>query len=87
MTTSVRLLRRTCAFERQDVGIYDIYALLDEIAPAEATLFVSSNGFDAEGARRAGRTVCFIDRGGAGPALDPDLQVRSLAELAEQIAP
>jgi 2-haloacid dehalogenase len=64
-----------------------VYALLDEIAPAEATLFVSSNGFDAEGARRAGRTVCFIDRGGARPALDPDLQVRSLAELAERIAP
>ena len=25
MTTSVRLLRRTCAFERQDVGNYDTY--------------------------------------------------------------
>jgi hypothetical protein len=25
MTTSVRLHRRTCVFERQDVGIYDSY--------------------------------------------------------------
>jgi hypothetical protein len=25
MTTSVRLHRRTCVFERQDVGIYDRY--------------------------------------------------------------
>lgn len=75
----------------EDVRVYKpdprVYALLDDLAPAEATLFVSSNGFDAEGAKRSGRTVCFIDRGGARPALEPDMQVRSLAELAERIAP
>lgn len=62
-----------------------VYALLDAVAPADAALFVSSNGFDAEGAKRAGRTVCFVDRGGSAPGIAPDLQVRSLAELAEQI--
>jgi hypothetical protein len=57
-----------------------VYRLMDALAPAAATLFVSSNAFDAEGAKRNGRTVCFIDRGGATPGLDPDLRVRSLAE-------
>jgi 2-haloacid dehalogenase len=59
-----------------------VYGMLDELAPVAATLFVSSNGFDAEGAKRTGRHVCFIDRGGPQPGLAPDLQVRSLAELA-----
>ena len=75
----------------EEVRVYKpdprVYAMLAEIAPTEATLFVSSNGFDAEGAKRSGHTVCFIDRGGARPALKPDMQVRSLAELAERIAP
>jgi 2-haloacid dehalogenase len=75
----------------EEVRVYKpdprVYAMLAEMAPAEATLFVSSNGFDAEGAKRAGCTVCFIDRGGARPALAPDLQVRSLAELTDRIAP
>jgi len=75
----------------EEVRVYKpdprVYALLAEMAPAEATLFVSSNGFDAEGAKRSGCTVCFIDRGGARPALRPDMEVRSLAELAERIAP
>jgi len=59
-----------------------VYGMLDELAPVAATLFVSSNGFDAEGAKRTGRQVCFIDRGGPQPGLGPDLQIRSLAELA-----
>jgi len=75
----------------EEVRVYKpdprVYALLDEMAPAGATLFVSSNGFDAGGAKRSGRIVCFIDRGGARPALEPDMQVCSLAELAERIAP
>jgi 2-haloacid dehalogenase len=60
-----------------------VYALLDALAPtpADAVLFVSSNAFDAEGAKRAGRTVAFVDRGGAQPAVEPDVRVRSLAEL------
>jgi 2-haloacid dehalogenase len=64
-----------------------VYAMLDAMAPVEATLFVSSNAFDAEGARRAGRTVCFVDRGGARPGIEPDFVVRSLSEIAERIAP
>jgi 2-haloacid dehalogenase len=69
-----------------EVGVYKpdprVYAMLTEMAPAEATLFVSSNGFDADGAKRCGHTVCFIERA-TRPAADPDMQVRSLAELAE----
>ncbi|HEX7840979.1 MAG TPA: hypothetical protein VF469_26060, partial [Kofleriaceae bacterium] len=73
------------------LGVYKpdprVYAMLDAMAPVDATIFVSSNGFDAEGAKRTGRRVCFIDRGGARPGIEPDFQVRSLAELAEQVAP
>lgn len=58
-----------------------VYALLDGLAPRGRTLFVSSNGWDAEGARRDGRTVAFIERGGPPPALPPDHRVRALAEL------
>ncbi|HEX4420176.1 MAG TPA: haloacid dehalogenase type II [Kofleriaceae bacterium] len=58
-----------------------VYALLDALAPAGEVLFVSSNAFDAEGAKRTGRTVAFVDRAGAQPAVEPDVRVRSLAEL------
>jgi len=74
-----------------EVGAYKTdpraYALLDELAPRGETLFVSANGWDAEGAKRDGRTVCWIDRGGPPPGLVPDFSVRSLAELAARIAP
>ncbi len=74
-----------------ELGVYKpdprVYAMLDAMAPVEATLFVSSNAFDAEGAKRTGRRVGFIARGGARPGVEPDLQVRSLAELAGRIAP
>jgi 2-haloacid dehalogenase len=74
-----------------EIGVYKtdprVYAMLDEMAPRDATLFVSSNGWDAEGAKRAGRTVCFIDRGGRGPAVEPDMRVASLAEMAARAAP
>ncbi len=69
-----------------DVGVYKtdprVYALLDGEAPREATLFVSSNGWDAEGARRNGRTVAWIDRGGEPPGIPPTYRLRSLAEIA-----
>jgi 2-haloacid dehalogenase len=75
----------------EEVRVYKpdprVYRILDALAPVEATLFVSSNAFDAEGAKRNGRRVAFIERGGARPAEPPDLQVRSLAELAAHIAP
>jgi 2-haloacid dehalogenase len=61
-----------------------VYALLDQLGPRERTLFVSANGWDAEGCKRDGRTVAFIDRGGAPPALAPDLRVTSLTELASR---
>ena len=55
-----------------------VYALV----PKETTLFVSGNGWDAEGAKRSGLQVAWIDRGAAAPGLAPDLRVHSLAELA-----
>jgi 2-haloacid dehalogenase len=62
-----------------------VYQLMDALAPVEATLFVSSNAFDADGASRNGRRVCFIDRGGIQPTTTPELRVRSLTELAERL--
>src|SRR6266567_6994664 len=68
-----------------DVGVYKtdprVYALLDGEAAREATLFVSSNGWDAEGARRDGRTVAWIDRGGEPPGIPPTYRLSSLAEV------
>jgi len=55
-----------------------VYALV----PRETTLFVSGNGWDAEGAKRCGLTVAFVDRGTPPPATAPDVRVGSLAELA-----
>ena len=70
----------------EEVRVYKpdprVYALLDQLAPRDRTLFVSANGWDAEGCKRDGRTVAFIDRGGAPPALAPDLRITSLIELA-----
>jgi len=59
-----------------------IYALLDAIAPRDRTLFISANGWDADGCKRTGRTVAFIDRGAPAPTLAVDLRVRSLREVA-----
>jgi 2-haloacid dehalogenase len=68
-----------------DVGAYKtdrrVYALLDAEAGPERTLFVSSNGWDADGARRTGRTVAWIDRGGEPPAMAPTYRVPSLADV------
>lgn len=73
----------------EEVGVYKpdprVYALLDDMAPRAATLFVSANGWDAEGAKRTGRTVCRVHRDATPPA--PPLDVTSLAELADLIAP
>ena len=59
-----------------------VYALL----PRQGTLFVSGNGWDAEGAKRNGLQVAWIDRGGPAPGVEPDLRVHSLAGLAESVA-
>ena len=58
-----------------------VYALLDAEADRARTLFVSSNGWDAEGAQRAGRTVAWIDRGGEPPAATPSYRVVSLSQV------
>jgi 2-haloacid dehalogenase len=68
-----------------DVGVYKtdprVYGLLDAEADRARTLFVSSNGWDADGARRDGRTVAWIDRGGEPPATPPNHRVASLSEV------
>ena len=72
-------------FSADDVRAYKpdpkVYALLRR----EGTLFVSANGWDAEGAKRSGLTVAWIDRGTPPPGLVPDLRVHSLGELAAAV--
>ena len=67
-----------------DVHVYKtdprVYAQLDREADRRRVLFVSSNGWDADGARRDGRTVAWIDRGGQPPA-SPDYRIRALSEV------
>ena len=73
-----------------DVRVYKtdprVYALLDAMAGRAHTLFVSSNGWDADGARRGGRTVAWVDRGGEPPATPPNYRVASLSELIPLLA-
>jgi 2-haloacid dehalogenase len=68
-----------------DVQVYKtdprVYALLDAEADPARTLFVSSNGWDVDGALSARRTVVWIDRGGEPPRSTPHHRVTSLAEL------
>src|SRR6267378_3465984 len=59
-----------------------VYALL----PRDRTLFVTANGWDAEGAKRNGLTVAWIDRGTPPPGIAPDLHLHSLAGLAAAIS-
>ena len=63
-----------------------VYALLDALAGRAHTLFVSSNGWDADGARRVGHTVAWIDRGGDPPATPPNYRIASLSELIPLVA-
>jgi len=64
-----------------------VYALLDQMAPRDRTLFVSSNGWDVDGCKRTGRTVAYVDRRGKPPAERPDLRLSSLEELAREANP
>ncbi len=72
-----------------DVRVYKtdprVYALLDAEGERARTLFVSSNGWDADGARRDGRTVAWIDRGGDPPATPPTHRVGSLSEVVSLV--
>ena len=63
-----------------------VYALLDQMAPRDRTLFVSSNGWDVDGCKKTGRTAAYVDRGGATPTHAPDLRVTSLEEVARYAA-
>ena len=63
-----------------------VYALLDAQADRARTLFVSSNGWDADGARRDGRTVAWIDRGGDTPTTTPNYRIVSLSEVVGLVA-
>ncbi|MFN2549440.1 MAG: haloacid dehalogenase type II [Myxococcales bacterium] len=58
-----------------------VYALV----PKGTTLFVSGNAWDADGAKKYGHDVAFIDRGGPAPTLAPNVRVRSLTELAAAV--
>lgn len=62
-----------------------VYALLDAESDRSRTLFVSSNGWDVDGAIAAGRTVAWIDRGGEPPKSQPSRRIRSLSELPSLI--
>jgi 2-haloacid dehalogenase len=68
-----------------DVRVYKtdprVYALLDGELDGPRTLFVSSNGWDVDGAIAAGRPVAWIDRGGEPPRSQPGRRIRSLSEL------
>ena len=71
-----------------DVGVYKtdprVYALLDAEAPRGRALFVSANAWDVAGAKRDGRKVLWIDRGGGEtPNPPPDHRLSSLSELLQ----
>jgi 2-haloalkanoic acid dehalogenase type II len=65
-----------------EVRAYKTEARVYALVPKGTTLFVSGNAWDAEGAKRYGHDVAFIDRGGPQPGLTPDIRVGSLAQVA-----
>ena len=68
-----------------DVHVYKpnprVYALLDSIAPRGRTLFVTANGWDADGARKEARHAAWIDRGTEAPKIPPTFRITSLSEV------
>jgi 2-haloacid dehalogenase len=67
-----------------------VYALAERHVglPRERLLFVSSNAWDVAGARAFGLPVAWVNRAGGPPerlGAGPDLTVRDLAELADQV--
>ena len=78
-----------------EVGVFKPYPSVYELAlkafklPAERILFVSSNAWDAAGARTFGLPVAWVNRGGVPferLGVTPDLVVPDLAVLAEAVA-
>lgn len=64
-----------------------VYALGPEVlgVPVEELMFVSSNAWDAAGAKAFGYCVCWVNRGGAAMerlGFEPDVTVTGLGELA-----
>jgi 2-haloacid dehalogenase len=77
-----------------DLGVYKPHPSVYELAlkafglPAERILFVSSNAWDAAGARSFGLPVAWVNRAGAPLerlGAPPDLVVADLAELAAHL--
>jgi 2-haloalkanoic acid dehalogenase type II len=68
-----------------DVKAYKTDPRVYALVPREGTLFVSGNGWDAEGAKKSGLSVAWLDRGGPKPDVEPDFHAHSLAELAAHI--
>lgn len=78
-----------------EVGVYKPHPSVYELAvkafavPGERILFVSSNPWDAAGARTFGFSVAWVNRAGVAferLGVTPDLVVADLAELAEAVA-
>ena len=79
----------------EEVGVFKPHPSVYELAlkafqlPAERILFVSSNPWDASGARAFGLPVAWVNRAGVPferLGVTPDLVVADLAELAEAVA-
>lgn len=67
-----------------------VYALVERRVgvPKEKMLFVSSNAWDAAGARAFGLPVAWVNRGGVPEenlGVTPDLVIRNLMELADYV--
>jgi 2-haloalkanoic acid dehalogenase type II len=69
-----------------DVRAYKTDGKVYALVPREGTLFVSGNGWDAEGAKKSGLAVAWLDRGGPKPGVAPDFHAHSLAEVAAHVA-
>ena len=78
----------------EEVGVYkphpSVYALAGKHLglPVNRMLFVSSNPWDAAGAKSYGLPVAWVNRAGATPerlTASPDLVVSDLADLAGRI--
>jgi 2-haloacid dehalogenase len=79
----------------EEVGIYKPHPSVYQLAvdrlgvPAPEIAFVSSNGWDAHGAKAFGFRVAWCNRTGQPPERlpgEPDVEIRTLAELPELVA-
>jgi 2-haloalkanoic acid dehalogenase type II len=68
-----------------EVKAYKTDPRVYELVPKEGTLFVSGNGWDAEGATKFGLSVAWLDRGGPKPGVPTALHFHSLSEVAAHV--